>query len=71
MTEGCLIRLDQFLKLKCVVNSGGEAKALIRTGHVKLNGEVEIRRRKQLFDGDLVEYDGREFLVREPLDERD
>jgi len=38
-------------------------------GHVKLNGEVETRRRKQLFDGDLVEYDGQEFLVREPLDD--
>ena len=69
MTEGCLIRLDQFLKLKCIVNSGGEEKVLIQMGHVKLNGEVETRRRKQLFDGDLVEYDGQEFLVREPLDD--
>ena len=69
MTEGSLIRLDQFLKLKCVVNSGGEAKVLIQGGYVKLNGDVETRRRKQLFEGDVVEYDGQEFLVSQPLDD--
>ena len=69
MTEGSLIRLDQFLKLKCVVNSGGEAKVLIQGGYVKLNGDVETRRRKQLFAGDLVEYDGQEFLVSQPLED--
>lgn len=68
MQEGCLIRLDQFLKLKSVVNSGGEAKVLIQMGYVKLNGVVETRRRKQLFEGDRVEYDGDEYLVESPLE---
>ena len=69
MHEDCLIRLDQFLKLKSIVNSGGEAKVLIQGGDIKLNGEIETRRRKQLFEGDKVEYDGQEFLVQEPLDD--
>lgn len=68
MEEGCLIRLDQFLKVKSLVGSGGEAKVLIRDGRVKLNGEVETRRRKQLFLGDRVEFEGEVFEVRPPFD---
>ena len=68
MGEECLIRLDQFLKVKGLVGSGGEAKVLIREGVVKLNGEVETRRRKQLFEGDRVEFNGEIFEVRDPLD---
>lgn len=49
------IQLDQFLKLANVVQSGGEAKHLIQGGEVKLNGEVETRRKKKLHDGDIIE----------------
>ena len=69
MKESSLIRLDQFLKLKCLVNSGGQAKVMIQMGRIKVNGEIETRRRKQLFEGDTVEFDGAEFLVQEPLDD--
>ena len=67
MADESLIRLDQFLKLKNVVSSGGEAKILIQGGAVKLNGEVETRRRKQLFAGDRVEFEGEEYPVTDPL----
>ena len=67
MADESLIRLDQFLKLKNVVSSGGEAKILIQGGTVKLNGEVETRRRKQLFEGDRVEFEGEEYPVTDPL----
>ncbi len=50
-----LIQLDQFLKLANVVGTGGQAKRLIQGGEVKLNGEVETRRKKKLFPGDVVE----------------
>jgi ribosome-associated protein len=52
------IRLGQFLKLACLVDTGGEAKIRIQYGEVKVNGEVEIRRGRQLKPGDLVELGG-------------
>lgn len=55
--------LDQFLKLQGAVSTGGEAKLLIQSGDVKLNGQIETRRRKKLQIGDVVEFAGRKFEV--------
>lgn len=52
------IKLEQFLKWAGVVQTGGEAKLLIQDGQVLLNGEIEVRRGKQLKEGDLVELKG-------------
>ena len=52
------IDLDQFLKLAGAVGSGGQAKTVIQGGRVKVNGEVELRRRRALKPGDTVEIDG-------------
>ncbi len=57
------IQLDQFLKLANVVATGGQAKRLIQGGEVKLNGEVETRRKKKLSPGDIVEVFGMELEV--------
>ena len=54
MNEQATIRLDQFLKLVGLVQSGGEAKHLIQNGEVLLNGVVETRRSKKLHPGDRV-----------------
>lgn len=54
--------LDQFLKLCSAVDSGGRAKWLIQHGEVKVNGEVETRRRRKLVRGDRVEVNGRTML---------
>ena len=48
------IRLGQFLKLANLVESGAEAKPLIADGAVRVNGEVETRRGRQLVKGDVV-----------------
>lgn len=56
------IRLDQFLQL-CGVPTGGQAKMLIQSGEVLLNGEVETRRRKKLVVGDEVTLDGEVYDV--------
>lgn len=48
------INLDQFLKWANIVISGGEAKHLIQTGEVFVNGEVELKRGKTLKAGDLI-----------------
>ncbi|MCA9040959.1 MAG: RNA-binding S4 domain-containing protein [Planctomycetaceae bacterium] len=57
------IQLDQFLKLIGVVSTGGQAKVLIQAGEVLLNDQVETRRRKKLFPGDVVEIEGEQYIV--------
>ena len=49
-----MIRLGQLLKVAGIVDSGGEAKALLADGGVTVNGEPESRRGRQLHAGDLV-----------------
>lgn len=57
------IQLDQFLKLKGLVPTGGQAKILIQGGEVRLNGVVETRRKKKLSPGDVIELFGKEVIV--------
>lgn len=52
------IRLAQFLKLANLVETGGEARPAIQEGLVRVNGEVETRRGRQLRRGDVVELGG-------------
>lgn len=61
--ENLTIRLDQFLKMAGVVESGGQAKVLIQSGEVTVNGEVDTRRKLKLRPGDVVEIDGHEMEV--------
>ncbi|ADV61437.1 hypothetical protein Isop_0847 [Isosphaera pallida ATCC 43644] len=51
------INLTQVLKLAGVVLNGSEAKAWISDGIVKVNGAVEIRKRRQMMIGDRIEID--------------
>jgi len=57
MTEARAITLDQFLKHRNVVDSGGDAKHVIQAGLVRVNGETETRRGRKLMAGDYVEMD--------------
>lgn len=57
------IKLGQALKLAGLVESGVEAKIVITSGEVKVNGQVEIQRGKKIVDGDIVEYNGSRFKV--------
>lgn len=57
------IKLGQALKLAGLVDSGVEAKEVITSGQVKVNGQVEIQRGKKIVDGDVVEFDGSQFKV--------
>lgn len=52
------INLTQLLKLANCVQSGGEAKTLVAEGQVRVNGELETRKRRQMKAGDLVAIDG-------------
>ena len=54
------IRLGQLLKLADLVESGAEVKDVLISGAVRVNGEPEERRGRQLRTGDVVRVDGRE-----------
>ncbi len=51
------IELYKLLKLAGLAASGGDAKMAIAEGLVKVNGEVEMRKRKKISPGDTVIYD--------------
>ena len=57
------IKLAQAMKAAGIVSSGIDAKMLIQDGQVTVNGEVETRRGKKLYDGDVFEFEGEEFKV--------
>jgi len=61
--RGEAIRLGQLLKLAGIAQDGGEAKALLQSGEVRVGGEPESRRGRQLRRGDLVSAAGEELLV--------
>ena len=52
------IKLGQALKKAGFESSGVDAKANIQEGNVKVNGEVELRRGRKLYDGDIFEFNG-------------
>ncbi|MCU1572972.1 MAG: RNA-binding protein [Micrococcaceae bacterium] len=61
-----MIRLGQLLKLASLVEDGVEAADLIRNGLVKVNGEIEERRGRQLRAGDTVTVNGETVRISAP-----
>lgn len=57
------IRLDDLLKFAGLLGSGGQAKAVIKDGLVKVDGEVCLMRGKKLRGGETVEFDGVQLKV--------
>ena len=57
------IKLGQALKAAGLVESGVEAKEVIQDGLVKVNGEVDTRRGRKLYDGDIVSFDGTDIKI--------
>jgi ribosome-associated protein len=57
------IELYKLLKLESLVASGGEAKHVIAEGFVRVNGNVETRKRKKIYAGDIVEFGDSSFTV--------
>ena len=60
---GEFIKLDQFLKWQGLVETGGQAKQLIQSGAVRVNGQVETRRGRKLVTGDSVTVGGKTLTV--------
>ncbi len=57
------VELYKILKFENLVLSGGEAKYVITEGLVTVNGEVETRKRKKIFAGDIVEFQGQQLRL--------
>lgn len=57
------IKLGQALKLAGVVEDGVEAKYVIQDGLVKVNGEIDERRGRKVYEGDIISYKGNDIKV--------
>lgn len=49
------IELFKLIKVLDLVDSGAEAKMIIADGHVRRNGEIELRKRAKIIRGDVIE----------------
>ena len=52
------VELHKVLKFEDLAASGGEAKHMIAEGQVRVNGEVETRKHKKIYPGDVIEIEG-------------
>ena len=57
------IKLGQALKAAGLVESGVEAKDVIQNGLVLVNGEIDTRRGRKLYGGDVVSFGGEEIKI--------
>ena len=57
------IKLDSFLKFTGAATLGSEAKFYIKNGDIKVNGEVEIRRGRKLYQSDRIEFQEEEYII--------
>jgi ribosome-associated protein len=58
------IELMKLLKLLGLVETGGHAKIVIEEGLVKYNNEIEFRKRKKLYKGDVIEFNNQEINIK-------
>jgi len=58
------VELYKLMKFEGLASSGGEAKVIISEGLVRVNGEVETRKRRKMLAGDVLELAGEQFRVK-------
>ena len=57
------VELHKILKFEGMVSSGGVAKLAIDSGDVLVNGEIETRKRKKIYAGDIIEFNGEKIRM--------
>jgi ribosome-associated protein len=62
--KGEFIKLEALLKFSGLCGTGGMAKAAVRDGEVKVNGETCLQRGRKLRAGDTAEFAGRLLRVK-------
>ena len=58
------ITLNVLLKIAGIISTGGMAKIYLAENDVYVNGEIENRRGRKLYRGDIVKLDKAEFLIK-------
>ncbi|MFT6094314.1 MAG: ribosome-associated protein [Pseudohongiellaceae bacterium] len=58
------IELYKVLKFENAVGSGGEAKMVIGSGLVLVNGLVETQKRKKISTGDTIEFEENKYFIK-------
>jgi ribosome-associated protein len=51
------------LKFEGIAASGAEAKQLIDDGLVAVNGHIELRKRKKIVDGDVIDIADQHLII--------
>jgi len=57
------VELFKILKFEGLASSGAEAKLFIGDGMVFVNNEVETRKRRKMYSGDVVQFAGQEITL--------
>lgn len=58
------VELYKILKFEGLAASGGEAKSVIASGQVRLNGKVETQKRKKIVSGDEIEFNQQRLKIK-------
>ena len=58
------VELYKILKFEGLAENGGSAKLIVSEGHVKVNGEVETRKRRKIVSGDSIEFQGEVLQIK-------
>ena len=57
------VELFKILKFEGLAESGGAAKSIIAGAQVRLNGQIETQKRKQIVAGDVLEFAGESYQI--------
>ena len=60
------VELNQLLKLAGIADSGGQGKAIVASGEVTVDGEVELRKTAKIRAGQVVRIGDAEIRVQAP-----
>jgi ribosome-associated protein len=61
--RGDYIELDKLLKATGLADSGGQARAFITAGEVRVDGQLELRKTAKMRAGQVVEFGGQRVRV--------
>ncbi len=61
--KGEFIQLNQLIKAMGWCENGAQANNFIDEGLVKVNGEVEHRKRNKLIVGSQIEFNGQQVVI--------
>ena len=58
------VELYKILKFEGLAESGAQANQLIADGLIKVNGELETRKRRKMLNGDKIDLAGQAFILK-------